>query len=287
MKRSFLCAAIAVAVALPTLAEAEEGIAKTFWQFMVKKNDRGAENYLKGLSKAQLVTACREMHDIIVAKHPKGKNLQGDMPRKAVIGMSIAGFVEAYTRQSLLAKEDVDPTPFHKMIVDDSLDPDFRCALIGMMGDNDFYYPSWAFIRQDIRLYSGILNEATLELETRLRAATTIGRFVRALYIGQYHKTPALSKIPLDPDLRKRIYPNVVRMLVDNPAQFSVKERARLTFLTDAATKESQDLVTLVQKNGTGRVTLVVRNILGSYIKLNLLTDPGLATKIRKKAGSQ
>ncbi len=287
MKHFVIYITLAVAVVVPTLAKAEETMAETFWRFMANKDERGAQKYLKGLSKAQLVTACRETHDIIVARYPKGTDRQSDMPREAEIAMSIAGFVEAYTRLSLLAKEDIDPTPFHKMIADASLDSDFRCALVKIMDDRDFYWPSWAFIRQDIKLYSDILNEATLDPEMRLEAAVTIGSFVTTLYMDQYHKTSALSEFSLDSDVRKRIYPDVAKMLADNPAQFSVEERERLTLLTDAATKELQSLVTFVQKNGSTRVTLVVQNIVDGYFKMNLLTDPGLAIKIRDMLGNQ
>ena len=246
---------------------------------MKKQDDKATLEFLESLSGNELVAGCRQAHDVLVRELPQKGRIYRDAPRWAAVGMGFCGFLETYAKRSAKNGEEIDPTPFHKMIVDDSLDRDFRFALIGMLGDTDFYTPSWRFLKHDLETYQPIVINENLDLETRLSAASNIYSFVTTLYFKLYHQTPALKNIPLDPDCRKREYPDVVLMLKDDAERFSKEETEKLNLLFDAANKNVTDLLNIKKKNDTGRTKVMVYNIVKGYFHTNLLSDPALRTR--------
>lgn len=218
--------------------------------------------HLKGLSKAQLVAACREAND----------------------SWGVHPFMEMYARKSQEANEEFDPAPFHSMMLDDSLDANLRRSLLNLIGIN-FHKPCWTYIRQDMEVYGRILKSPLEELETRLVAACTIERFIGSLYIQQYRQTPELSRIAITVERRKRIYPEVGRMLADDATHFSSEERERLVFLQSCATMCARALLALVKTSHLERGGPAIQNTLAQIARLNLIVEPDMISGIEAVRG--
>jgi hypothetical protein len=189
--------------------------------------------------------------------------------------------VQQYARLSLKSGQKIDPTPFHRMMLGKSVDVGVRGILVEMLGDSDFYEPSWKFFQQDLKTYGQIMANAELGIEIRLAAASNISSFTGGLYLRLYHKCPALKKHPLNTNLRKRKCPDVALMLKEDPGQFTEEERARLKALMAAADLVVGKSLAILKSHGSRRARVLVYNITRGPYRMNLLRSPDLVAKAK------
>jgi len=263
----------------PCWPETAPNLPEKYYGLRQESHAKAAE-FLEGLSTEELALACRQ--DIEAMPKLFAGLDERDTRRPLIAMYRIAPFVQRYLRLSLKEAKDVDPTPYHAMMLDRSLNKECRLVLVEMLGDSDFYEPGWKYYLQDVKTYQQILDDEKAELEVRLEAASNISSFTKSLYLKLCRQCPALKKHSPDSDTADTKFPDVARILHEDQNEFTEEERNRLTSLFTNANMVASKSMALVKTNPTERARLLTCNLIRRLFRRHLLNGRALKAEVEE-----
>jgi hypothetical protein len=158
-----------------------------------------------------------------------------DVGREGVIGMAaVAPFFQTYCRSFVKEQKSIDPSPFRSMLIDRSLDVDFRRSLADCYGHHSFYASSWEQIAEDTEVLNKLVRDPLEDEKLRSGAASASFTLIFRLYSKYRHDTFKDAAATGD---RKAAKPDIVGMLGETPCPFTPVQKAHWELLVNSMEK--------------------------------------------------
>jgi len=245
-------------------------------QMLTEENWPLALFYIQKMNRKELVEGSRKTLAWLL-EDPK-RTESRDLGRRGTIGMvAVAPFLEMYSRSFTAEGNLIDPSPFRSMLLDKSLDRDFRRELANCYGDRDFYETNWRQLAEDAEVLSKLVRDVTEEEEIRRKAAESIFRIVFRIY-GEYrHETIGDDAATGDEKGQK---PDIVGMLDETPCPFATEQKAHWELLVNSTEKAAKAALKLWEEAQSEKTRLSVYRCLKGLEDCHLVRDKHLLKRI-------
>ncbi len=249
------------------------------YQEALKEEDwHTAQSYIQKMNREELVESCLKTLEWAL-EDPK-RTESSDVGREGVIGLCVvAPFFQTYCRSFLKEEKTIVPAPFRKMLVDKSLDIDFRRALTDCYGHPSFYATSWEQLDDDVKILCTIVRDSAEDAKLREKATRVVFRLTRPLYWKYRHETMKEDASAGD---EKEKHPDIVGMLSETPCPFTPEQKAHWKMLVNAMEKATSSALVLYKDASTDRIRRSVFAFLEDVRRFNLVRDKALVKKIEK-----
>ena len=266
----------------PPSQDGEEPALETYSRLQKEGNHDGARDYIPLMTRAELVQGCLMTLEWAIEDPERTKS--SDVPRWLAFALGVVGpFLQIYSRSFLRQKEPIDPTPFHKMLLDERLDPDFRFALAQAFGHHSFYLSSFTYLEKDVRTFTKLLRDKEEREDIRVAAMEAVVDCLYHLYRQLCTDCPFVKK-PGAPETGERVYPDVVKLLREQPKEFTAEQRERWQLLFRSAEEVTRAILSLTPAAASVRSERSIQRCLEGLCEKNLLTTDELQAEARKVA---
>ncbi len=239
---------------------------------------RTAQSYIQKMNREELVEGCLKTLEWLL-EDPK-RTESSDVGRDGAIGLGVVGpFFQTYCRSFVKEEKPIDPTPFRKMLVDKSLDIDFRKALADCYGHPSFYATSWEQLDDDVKVLCTIVRDSAEDAKLREEATASVFRLTRRLYSKYRHET---MNEDVSAGGKKAKHPDIVGMLSETPCPFTPEQKSHWEMLVNAMEKATSSALVLYEDASNDRIRKRVFALLEGVRNRNLVRDKTLVKKIEK-----
>ena len=216
----------------PITSYSSKSMLKIYNEMLRQEDWTLAYFYIQKMSRKELVEGSRMTLKWLL-QDPKRLESR-DIGRRGVIGMTaIAPFLETYSRSFLSDQKPIDPSPFRSMLLDKSLDIDFRRQLAVCYADRDFYSPSWQQIAEDVEVLSTLVCDATEDDKIRRDATRGGMSLIRTLYWNYCRETVQ----EIASSVSTKGPPDIGAMIAASPTRFTSEQREHWEVLVNSAEK--------------------------------------------------
>jgi hypothetical protein len=241
-------------------------------------NWRLAQCYIQKMTRKELVDGSRITLEWLL-QDPK-RSTTTDFGRGGVIGMvAVAPFFQTYCRSFAKEQKPIDPSPFRSMLIDRSLDIDFRRELADLYRHHSFYTTSWEQLAEDTEVLNKLVRDPLEDEMLRSEAAQTNFALILRLYSEYRHDTIKDDATTGD---KKAAKPDIVGMLGEIPCPFTPVQKAHWELVVNSMEKGVAGALTLYTEARSERTKKSVYGFLKEVPDYHLLRDKESLKRIRE-----
>jgi hypothetical protein len=247
-----------------------------------EENWRLARFYIQKMTRAELVKGSRITLQWLL-QEPE-RTASTDVGRGGVIGMvAVAPFFQTYCRTFARSDDPIDPSPFRSMLLNKSLDIDFRIGLADCYGHPSFYATSWKQLAEDTEVLNKLVCDPREDEKLRCEAAQSNFRLLVRLYWKYRNET-----FKRDAAAGKRtIHPDIVGILGKTSGPFTAEQKTRWSELAAAMGKAVAGALKLFEETENERTRKVIDGLLKEMPDYHLLRNQELLTRLKEMRGAR
>jgi hypothetical protein len=234
--------------------------------------------YIRKMTREELVEGSLKTLAWLLAKPER--TASRDFGRAGVIGMvAVAPFFQTYCRSFLGEKTHMDPGPFRKLLVDKTLDLDFRRSLVECYGHGRFYRTSWDQLPHDVEVLCALVCDSDEDEALRNRASDALFSHIRGLFLELSND---IRRKNTDSEDLKSGRPDIASLLGADPCLLTPEQKLHGELLVAAMENASSSVLRLLKEAKTEGTRRSAQGALVGATEFQLIRDTTLLQKISK-----